>query len=268
MTTQTQPRYTAPLRGTRTLVIGGTSGIGFGVASALIEEGGSVHVASSSSAKVDDAVRRLSSPATQYNADASRVTGSTVSLSGPQMEASLSALFQEVGGQIDHLVFTSGDALAIKPLREWSYDDLVRVGDVRYFGAFLAIKTAIVGGHLKRGGSITLTSGSIAEQPRPDWTAVAGFAEGLVGLTRQFALDLAQHGVRVNLVMPGVVKTELWDPMPQDVRDHVLAEAAEATLTKKCAEVQDLVHAYLYLMKDTNITGQVIRSDGGSALVP
>lgn len=80
------PKTVGQLTSKRVLIIGGSSGIGFAVASALIEEGAHVIVSSSNQSRVDDAVKRLSDGEQQYNADAKRVQGRTVNLKGPEME--------------------------------------------------------------------------------------------------------------------------------------------------------------------------------------
>ncbi|CBQ71569.1 conserved hypothetcial protein [Sporisorium reilianum SRZ2] len=70
----------AVLRGAKVVIIGGSSGMGFAAASALIEEGATVVIGSSSAERVSSAVARLSDPAVQYNADAARVSGHTRNL--------------------------------------------------------------------------------------------------------------------------------------------------------------------------------------------
>ena len=99
----------ATLSGQTVLVVGGSSGIGYGVAKAsLLSRASKVIIASSSQAKVDSALGRLKNDIT--------AAGSTVegSLSGEVVDAkdsaSVKALLERVG-EIDHLVWTSGDAL-------------------------------------------------------------------------------------------------------------------------------------------------------------
>jgi NAD(P)-dependent dehydrogenase (short-subunit alcohol dehydrogenase family) len=84
----------APLTGTRILVIGGTSGIGHGVAKAALAEGATVIVASSSATKVASAKERLGG--------GERVLGEVVDVS---KEDDVKALFERVGS-VDHLVYT------------------------------------------------------------------------------------------------------------------------------------------------------------------
>ncbi len=94
----------------------------------------------------------------------------------------------------DHLIYSAGDSLAVKPLEEWSYDDIIAAGSVRFTSAILAVKIVTSDPQLLRrnGGSIVLTTGVVAEKPMPNWSVVGGFASGLYGLTRP-SFDLAQR---------------------------------------------------------------------------
>ncbi len=105
----------------KVVIIGGSSGIGFAAASALIEEGASVVIGSSSSDRVAAAVQRLSDPAQQYNADASRVSGHAVNLKVPQPKlTSKSSLVRSA------LLITSSTRLATASLASLSPTSAMR----------------------------------------------------------------------------------------------------------------------------------------------
>lgn len=109
--------------------------------------------------------------------------------------------------------------------------------------------------------SIILTTGTIDERPIPDWSVVATFGAGLHGMTRNLALDLAP--VRVNLVSPGMVDTDLWSDMPPEQYEVFKNETAKRLPTGSVAQASDIAEAYIYLMKDINITGSIIATNGG-----
>lgn len=95
---------------------------------------------------------------------------------------------------------------------------------------------------------------------------VAGFAAGLHGLTRNLALDLKP--IRVNLVSPGVVETELWDStFDQEAKKKQLGEIAGQLPTGRIAQPEDVAEAYLFLMKDPSVTGTVVDSNSGAFLI-
>ena len=258
----------AVLRGSKVVIIGGSSGLGFAAASALIEEGASVVIGSSSAARVDAAVARLSDPQQQYNADVNRVAGHTVSLAGPGAEAGLRSFFDKIGS-FDHLIYTAGDTLATKSLSEFSYNDIVTAGSVRFISAILAVKIATSDAQLlKQGGnsSIVLTTGVVAEKPMKGWSVPAGFAAGIYGLTRNLALDLAEKKIRVNAISPGPVDTELWSSIPEQQRQAFLNGIGDKLLTGRVGQPQDVANTFVYLLKDKNATAQVVVSDGGSSV--
>lgn len=124
-----RPKATHQLANKTYLVLGGSSGIGFGVASALIEENATVWVASSSASKVEAAVKKLSDPSFQYNSNSKRVSGQIVNLKGEDTEKSLEELFSKIG-KIDGLIHTAGDSLVAKPLEQQDYQSIIEAGQV------------------------------------------------------------------------------------------------------------------------------------------
>ena len=134
----------------------------------------------------------------------------------PSLEADIEALFQSTckDGKVDHIVVTAGDALATTSIHESTLESIQRAGQVRFFAPLLIAKVGIKFLNPGPSSSIILTSGTVAERPIPNWSVVASYAAGLHGMTRNLALDLAP--VRVNLVSPGAVDTELWKDMSED----------------------------------------------------
>jgi NAD(P)-dependent dehydrogenase (short-subunit alcohol dehydrogenase family) len=85
------------------------------------------------------------------------------------------------------------------------------------------------------------------------------------GLTRALAVELAP--TRVNIVAPGVVKSPLWGNMTTPDRDALYRQTAAKLPVAHIGEVEEIAEAYLYLMRQTYGTGEVLRVDGGGALV-
>ncbi|KAF8888709.1 hypothetical protein CPB84DRAFT_1786012 [Gymnopilus junonius] len=246
------------------LIIGGTSGIGFGVAEGVLSSGGSVTISSSQQSSIDSAIARLQ---TSYP-NAPKPRGFPVDLSSPSVEQNLEKLFEQVG-KVDHIVYTAGDKLVTIPLQDVTYEKILAAGQVRAFAALLAVK---VGSRYLTNPkspecSIVLTTGSISEHPREHWSVVATFGAGLLGMTRNLALDLKP--VRVNCVAPGVVDTEMWEKggMSADVKKGLFGSVASAQPTGRVAGPDDIAEAFLYLLKDRNVTGRCISTDGGVMLV-
>jgi NAD(P)-dependent dehydrogenase (short-subunit alcohol dehydrogenase family) len=257
MSSQTQ-KYNK-LAGAHVLVIGGSSGIGYAVAEASLAAGASVTISSSNPSRVAEKVKAL-----QTDFPSGKVSGYACDLSKDTLEQDIEALFKQVG-QVDHIIFTAGDALSTIPLSDLTLPKMKSAGQIRFFAPLLVSK--IGSRYLTPGprSSIILTGGSVAEHPMPNWSIVASFASGLHGMVRNLALDLKP--VRVNLVQPGAVETNLWAGMPREHREAMFKGMTEKFPTGRVTGPEDVAETYLWLMKDWNVTGTVARSDSGASLV-
>ncbi|KAF8172013.1 hypothetical protein K438DRAFT_1852080, partial [Mycena galopus ATCC 62051] len=157
------------LLNSRILVIGGSSGLGFGVASASLSSGSKVHITSSTAEKLSAKITQLQS--LYPNA---HVSGSTVELSSTEtlevnLKAVLDGAVKETGGPLDHIVYTAGDPVKNTPLAEMTAEMALSSLTVRYLGPLLVGKlvAANPGKYLKPAhtSSITLTSGTLAHRP-------------------------------------------------------------------------------------------------------
>jgi NAD(P)-dependent dehydrogenase (short-subunit alcohol dehydrogenase family) len=236
------------LKNARVLVIGGTSGIGLGVASAVAERGAVPIVVSRRRASVDRALSQLPENA----------RGATVDLT------ELSALQQAAVdiGDIEHLVFTAGEPLELAPLADLTPEVITRFFQTRFVGALTAVR--VFGSRITPGGSITLTSGTAAEQPGFGALPVS-ICGAMNALTKALAFELAP--IRVNAVAPGVVRTPLWDAMSEPDRQAMYDQTAQQLPLGRIGEVADTARAYVYCMEQEFGTGVVLTVDGGTTLV-
>ncbi|KAL8786695.1 MAG: hypothetical protein Q9213_002630 [Squamulea squamosa] len=255
-------KYTSKLLGARVLIIGGTSGIGFAVAEASLEHGAHVIISSSQDSRVKASIERLLSA---YPSAKDRLSGYACDLSSPTMEENIVSLFSKTG-QLDHIVVTAGDKVAMMPIHEITLENIQQAGMVRFFALLLVAKHGFKILSPGPASSITLTTGAVSERPIAGWSIVASYAAGLHGMIRNLALDLAP--VRVNLVSPGPLETEMWNILtPDQMQQYKQSVEREKSTTKKIGQPGDVAEAYLYLMKDRNCTGAVIDTNGGSLLV-
>ena len=263
-----QQKYTNQLHSTRVLVVGGSSGLGFTAAEATLESGAeAVIISSSNPQRVSQAIDRLKA---SYPSRASAVLGYACNLGDEaNLENNIKALFDfatENGSKkLDHIVYTAGDRLAVTPTSELTVDYIKGAGMVRFFAPLMIGKYAIK--HLKDGreSSYTITSGAVMHRPHKDWTAVGSFASGHAGMVRGLALDLAPR--RCNVICPGAVDSELWDWMGEAARKKFAQGVSDAVPTKQIAKPEDVAQAYLYVMKDPNVTGTIVNTESGSLLL-
>nr|POF22201.1 dehydrogenase/reductase sdr family member 4 [Quercus suber] len=238
--------------------------IGFGVAESLIEHGATVTISSSNSSRVQSTVDALKKA---YPSASSRIFGYACNLGDASaVEDDIKQLFEKTG-KVDHVVYTAGDALAMLPIQDLTMEKIQQAGQIRFFSPMLVAKHAVNYMTSSNRSSFTITSGAVAERPMPGWALINAYATGLQGLVRGLALDLKP--IRVNLVQPGYVDTALWATigMSEEAKLSHFKEA-EATLpTGKVAMPEDVAEAYLYCIKDNNVTGEIINTNGGSTLV-
>jgi NAD(P)-dependent dehydrogenase (short-subunit alcohol dehydrogenase family) len=213
---------TMSLAGKRVVVIGGTSGIGFAVAQLARELGATLVVASSKAASVEAGLERLPG-----------ATGDVVDLKD---EASISGFLDRLD-PFDHLAITAGDvdkgAAVFASTEDLDLASAREAFEVRFWGSFAVIKH---GRHkLAPNGSITLTSGMLANRPSkgsPLPTAVTGAVEHLV---RGLAIDLAP--LRINAVCPWLTLTELITSRPGSAgritASHIAAASAASFFCRR-----------------------------------
>lgn len=72
--------------------------------------------------------------------------------------------------------------------------------------------------------------------------------------------------VRVNVIALGAVDTETWNVLPAEAKEKAFRALVEKGTTGRIAEASDVAEAYLYCMRDRNVTGAVIESNGGVLL--
>jgi NAD(P)-dependent dehydrogenase (short-subunit alcohol dehydrogenase family) len=243
-----EEQHVMDLEGQRVVIAGGTSGIGLATARAAARHGAEVIVVSRQQASIDRALTELPPGA----------RGQTADLTDPAL---VGRLFGDLG-DIDHLVFTAGEPLALMYVADLDLDKARQFFALRYFGALAAVHAAVP--HLRPAGSITLTSGSAGGRPGPGWAVAASICGAVESLTRALAVELAP--TRVNAVCPGVVRSPLWDSMTQASREQLYRDTAASLPVGRPGEVDDIARAYLYCLTQPFATGSIVTVDGGAAL--
>lgn len=260
--------YSEKLKNSRVLIIGGSSGIGFGLADALLELGAQVIISSSSPQRISHAIERLRDSHPELPEDT--VTGIRCDLGRFEaLSDQVSHLFHEVSKRTDslhHVVFTAGDTLPIKPLEDFSLPEMQQAGVVRFFAPLVVAQQLRKYLPQSSSSSFTLTTGGIPEHLMKNWSVAQAYLGGINSMARGFAVDLAP--IRVNAIGLGPVETELWDAAKEaGVYDDIRVGFEAKMTTGKVGKVVDVVEAYLYVLKDQNVSGITTNSHGGTLLL-
>jgi NAD(P)-dependent dehydrogenase (short-subunit alcohol dehydrogenase family) len=118
---------------------------------------------------------------------------------------------------------------------------------------------------LRRGGSITFTSGISKDKPASGGSLVATVAGAMGYMARSLAVELAP--TRVNVVSPGWVETPMWDEIAGPAKHEMWAELGRRLPAGRIAKPADVAKAYTFLLGSELTTGTVLDIDGGHALV-
>lgn len=241
-----------PLSGRRVVVIGGSSGIGRAIALAARTEDASVLIGSSDEARLISALQAFGRG----------VEGRVVDL---RSETSLAAFAAEVRS-VDHLVVTAhapGSAGTIKPISQLAIEELEAIYQVKVFGLARAVRALLP--KLSQDGSIVLISGAASRRMIPGHVALGGVNAAVEAMGKHLARELAP--IRVNVVCPGLTRSEAYDRMPDAAREAMYAKASAALPVGRVGEVSEIAQAALYFMTNRFCTGAVLDCDGGGLLV-
>jgi meso-butanediol dehydrogenase / (S,S)-butanediol dehydrogenase / diacetyl reductase len=232
------------------VVTGGSSGIGAATAIALEEAGYLVTVIGRNRARLE-ALASARSGVTAQVADLSTAEGNRAAID----EAALRA------GGIDVLVNAAGilgDPLALPEIPDRTWDDVL---NTNLRGPIAATTAAIP--HLSRGGAVVNVSSVNAIQAEPNMAPYGVSKAGLSAFTKFAAADLAPHGVRVNAVLPGWVRTAMTARYFQEA--GIIDGRITTNFLGRAAEPAEIAGVIAFLASDaaSYITGECLVADGG-----
>ncbi|GLU57333.1 SDR family oxidoreductase [Dyadobacter frigoris] len=237
------------LKAKKVVIIGGSSGIGLATAKSVALKGGLVIIVSSNQQRIDKALQELPTESIGYAVDVTN-------------EMQVRNLFERIGA-FDHLIFTAGENLILGNVADTPLEMARNYFNIRYWGAFTAVKYATP--FINITGSIVLTSGIASNRPSKGWALGASICAAMEGFARAMAVELAP--IRVNIVSPGVVKTELWGGMSESDRETMYTNIGNALPVKRVGEAEDIAKTFVYLLEQQYCTGQTLIIDGGTSLV-
>jgi NAD(P)-dependent dehydrogenase (short-subunit alcohol dehydrogenase family) len=162
-------------------------------------------------------------------------------------------------GRIDTLINNAGVFVA-KPFTQYTEADYAAVLGVNLTGFFHITQLAIAEMEKRQSGHVVQITTSLIEHANSNVPSVLASLTkgGLSAATKSLAIEYAKHGIRVNAVAPGVIKT----PM-HPVETH--AQLARLHPLGRMGEISEIVDAILYLESAGFVTGETIHVDGGQS---
>ena len=232
---------------TKTVIVtGASSGIGLGIANAYLDRGFNVVANSRSEAKLQ-----------QHFADRSNVIWVSGDIGVKATAQQLVDRTLVTFGAVDILVNNAGIFNA-KPFTDYSdeeFDALVSTNLKGFFYLSQMVAKEMV--KQQRGDLVNITA-SIALQPQSTVPAAIPILlkGGLTQVTKALALEFAPHGIKVNAVSPGIIKTPMYSEGMVDFLNQLQPVG-------HIGEISDVVEAVLYLTDAKFTTGTILTVDGG-----
>src|SRR6476661_1516599 len=223
--------------GKTALVTGGTKGIGYAIAEALVKAGANVFVCSRTRAEVEEAVEKLS---TLGNA-AGKLCDVRVE---EQTKGAIDSCQRRFGG-VDILVNNAGIGIIGKTVEEMSPDEFRETLETNLFGVYYFCHNAIPLMRQAGAGYIINISSLAGQNPHPKMAAYNASKYALNGFSEAMMQEVRQENIKVSYICPGSVNTyfggdtptddQSWQLQPNDIAEIVvdLLEMNERALPSK-----------------------------------
>ncbi len=244
------------------VITGGGTGIGLATARMLGEEGARICIIGRREDVLDEAVNSMR----EQGMD---VMHFKLDVSNSSLTKQLFGILRSKVEKVDILINNAGiyKGANIAEMDEKDWDDTF---DINVKGIYLITKSLLPLME-KHGAAVVNISSTLAFQVVPGASAYSASKAAVVSLTKSMALELADKGIRVNCVCPGIVDTPIQDPVlgTGDMRGKKIEEIGRTFPLGRVGKSEDIAAAVLYLSSESAswITGSVLTVDGGISLL-
>lgn len=243
------------LKGKTAIVTGARRGIGRSIALAMAAAGADIAVCdiSGEDGLLEETRASLRPSGLALQADISR----------PQDVSRVITRVLESFGKIDILVNCAGVWIPGETLVECPEEHWDTVIDTNLKGTYLCCQAGARAMIPRKSGSIINISSQVGLTPGPGGGAYSVSKAGIIMLTRQLALELAEYGIRANAVAPGIVKTEFNAPFWKELQAE--KQTSGMVPLGRLAEPEDIAQTVVFLASEgaSYITGEIIAINGG-----
>ncbi|RQW62515.1 SDR family oxidoreductase [Vibrio viridaestus] len=245
------------LQGKRTLITGGTSGIGFETAKLFLSEGARVIVTGVNPDSIEKAKAELGSDVLVLSADSANVD------TQKELAQAVKAHF----GELD-IAFLNAGISVYMPIEAWTEDNFDRIFNINVKGPYFLMQALLP---VFASSASVVFNTSINAHTGPVNSSVYGSTKAaLLNMSKTLSNELIARGIRINAVSPGPVDTPLYDKagIPDVYHDQVMKDIVATIPAGRFGKPEEVAKAVLYLASDDSAwtVGSEIIIDGGSLL--
>jgi len=237
--------------GQHIVVTGGSSGIGLVTAQLLASRGARVSLIARRKELLDEAVAGIGEHAAGFAADVGEKD---------QLDAAIAAAAAHFG-PIHSLFANAGLTGGFTPAVAFDpavFEQTIRVNLISVFWAIQKVLPPMIAA---RKGAILVTGSMGSKRGMAMNPAYVSSKHGVLGLTRAIAVEMAPHGVRANCIIPGFIRTEALDRIPE----HQKGKIEQRIPMRHMGTCEELAEVAAFLLSDaaSHVTGQDWAVDGG-----
>lgn len=245
------------LQGKRTLITGGTSGIGLETARQFLAEGARVIVTGVNPESIEKARKELGAEVLVLRADSASVAA----------QQELAQAVKAHYGQLD-IAFLNAGVSVWKPIEAWTEEMFDRSFDINVKGPYFLIQALLP--VFANPASVVLNTSVSAHVGSAHSSVYAATKAAFLNLSKTLSGELLARGVRVNAVSPGPIETPLYDKLgiPDTYRDQLNKDIVATIPFGRFGTPEEVAKAVLYLASDESrwTVGSEIIVDGGRTL--
>jgi len=236
------------------VITGGSAGIGLATAKLFAAQGAKVAITGRNQKNLDKAVAAIGNGAIGIQSD---------SASLPDLDR-LYFTVEEKLGRIDVLIANAA-VYMLAPLADFTEEMFDKQSNVNFKGTFFTVQKALP--YLNDGAAIVLLSSVVSEKGFPNHASYAATKAAIRSMGRSFSAELLSRGIRVNVLTPGPVDTNVFAQVTstQEEADALKATMGGFTPIKRVGKPEEIAAAALYLSTPESafMVGAELLVDGG-----
>lgn len=246
------------LRGKVALVNGASRGIGEAIARGLAGQGATVILSSRSLDSVEAVAKSIRN-------DGGAAFAMACHAGDMEQVDALFAQIEKRYGRLDNLVNNAATNPYFGPAHGLDAEAFDKTVQVNLKGPYFMMSRAVPLMAAGDGGSIVNVASILALVSKPGQAVYAMTKAGLISLTRSFAFEYGQQGIRVNAILPGLVDTQFASAL---VENPAIQKWISGLPVARIGQPEDMVAGVLYLLSDAAAytTGTTLVMDGGATL--